>query len=48
MIVFRCYIKRDRLIQPVNRQTLTTAKQQPCKKKQNIRFQINIENDNSW
>ena len=42
------YENKVRFIDPVSRQTFTTAKQQPCYNKQKNLFQLDIENDNSW
>ena len=42
------YKNKVRFIDPVSRQTFTTAKQQPCNNKQKNLFQLDIENDNSW
>ena len=42
------YKNKVRFIDPVSRQTFTTAKQQPCNNKQKNLFQLDIKNDNSW
>ena len=42
------YKNKARFIDPVSRQTFTTAEQQPCNNKQKNFFQLDIENDNSW
>ena len=42
------YKNKVRFIDPVSRQTFTTAKQQPCNNKQKNLFPLDIENDNSW
>ena len=42
------YKNKVRFIDPVSRQTFTTAKQQPSNNKQKNLFQLDIENNNSW
>ena len=42
------YKNKVRFIDPVCRQTFTTAKKQPCNNKQKNFSQLDVKNDNFW